>query len=335
MAQLYITDHRAVVGVKKGRIEVKYGDGLVHSIPSEHLEGISIIGNAQITTRCIGLCLRKGIPIQYYSSRGAYFGKVTSTLHVNTKRQRQQVRLTEDEGFCLLLAQKIIGAKINNQKVVLRRYQRTAETSVAAEIYALDVAENQSTIAGSLPEVLGHEGQAARTYYSALNKLINVAEFRFTGRSRRPPKDAFNSMLSLGYAIIMNDIYGAIEGRGLSPYFGFIHQDREKHPTLASDLIEEWRAVIVDSLVMAMVNGKEIAIDNFSMDKNTKGVFIDRIGLKVFITKVERRLEVGTKYLNYISHAMNFRKAIDSQVLQLCNAIEKQDPDAYQPLRIR
>lgn len=335
MAQLYVTDHKAVIGLEKGRIQVKYGDGLLHSIPVENLEGITVIGNAQVTTRCIGECLSKGIAIQYYSSKGSYFGKVSSTQHVNTSRQRLQIKLTEDENFCIRIAKQIIKAKINNQTVLLRRYQRTSNSDVKNEMSMLKILEGKVVSAESIHEILGYEGNAARTYYKGLNSLINVDDFKFKGRSRRPPKDAFNSMLSLGYAMIMNDIYGAIEGRGLNPYFGFIHQDKEKHPTLSSDLIEEWRAVIVDSLVMSLVNGSEIKISNFFTNNEEKGVFVDKEGLKIFISKMEKRLDMSIKYLNHIDYPMSFRKAVDSQVMQLCRAIEEKEPTLYEPVRIR
>ncbi|HZJ83110.1 MAG TPA: CRISPR-associated endonuclease Cas1 [Clostridia bacterium] len=335
MAQLYIVDHKASIGIEKGRVQVKYGDGLLQSLPIENLEGITIIGNAQVTTRCIGECLRKGIAIQYFSSKGAYFGKVSSTQHVNTRRQRLQVKLTEDVRFSTTMAKQIIKAKINNQTVVLRRYQRTSNSSAIDEINMLKALENKMNYAGSIPEILGYEGSAARIYYRGLNNLIDVDDFKFKGRSRRPPKDAFNSMLSLGYAMIMNDVYGSIEGRGLNPYFGFIHQDKEKHPTLSSDLIEEWRAVIVDSLVMSLVNGSEIGISNFYIDDEVKGVFIDKKGLKIFISKMEKRLATSIKYLSYLDYPMSLRKAIDCQVMQLCKAIEANDPTLYEPVRIR
>lgn len=335
MTQLYVTDQKAVVGVEKGRVQVKHGDGMLHSLPIEKVEGITIIGNAQVSTRCIGQCLQKGIAIQYYSSKGSYFGKLSSTQHVNTKRQKLQAKLTEDAGFAIKIAKIIITAKINNQTVLLRRYQRTAASDVSTEVAFLIALKPKISAAKNLTEILGYEGSAARAYYAGLSKLISVEEFKFNGRSRRPPKDPFNSMLSLGYAIVMNEIYGAIEGRGLNPYFGFIHQDIEKHPTLSSDLIEEWRAVIVDSLVMSLVNRYEIDIGNFYSYENTEGVFIDKDGLKVFISKIEKRLEVSTKYLTYINYPVSFRRAIDLQVLQLCKAIENNDATFYKPIAIR
>lgn len=104
MAQLYVTDSKATIGVAQGRIQVKYPDGLLRTLPIESVEGISIFGQAQITTGCIGECLKRGISVQYYSSKGAYFGKLSSTQHVNTRRQKAQAKLSEDKEFSLALA---------------------------------------------------------------------------------------------------------------------------------------------------------------------------------------------------------------------------------------
>lgn len=321
--------------MKDGRITVIQSDDLLRTLPIESVEGITIIGNGQMTTPCIGECLKRGISIQYYSSKGAYFGKLSSTKHVNTKRQRLQVRLTEDKTFALTLSKIILQAKLNNQIVLLRRYQRNSKIHVNEEINTIKRLKDKISSGKDLPEISGYEGNAARAYFKGLNNLINVSEFKFNGRNRRPPKDPFNSLLSFGYTILLNDIYGAIESRGLNPYFAFLHQDREKHPTLSSDLIEEWRPIIVDSIAMALINGREISIENFYRDKATRGVYFTKEGLKKYILKIEKRLDTSMRYLNYIDYPVSFRRAIDMQVLQLCKAIEEKDPNLYQPVIIR
>ena len=321
--------------MKDGRITVIQSDDLLRTLPIESVEGITIIGNGQMTTPCISECLKRGISIQYYSPKGSYFGKLSSTKHVNTKRQRLQVRLTEDKTFALTLSKIILQAKLNNQIVLLRRYQRNSKIHVNEEINTIKRLKDKISSGKDLPEISGYEGNAARAYFKGLNNLINVSEFKFNGRNRRPPKDPFNSLLSFGYTILLNDIYGAIESRGLNPYFAFLHQDREKHPTLSSDLIEEWRPIIVDSIAMALINGREISIENFYRDKATRGVYFTKEGLKKYILKIEKRLDTSMRYLNYIDYPVSFRRAIDMQVLQLCKAIEEKDPNLYQPVIIR
>jgi CRISPR-associated protein Cas1 len=199
----------------------------------------------------------------------------------------------------------------------------------------MQVCEHKLETAAGVEAAMGFEGNAAREYFNALGILVNVPEFKFSGRSRRPPKNAFNSMLSLGYSILMSEIYGAIESKGLNPYFGFIHSDREKHPTLASDLMEEWRAVIVDSVVMSLVNGHEIAIDEFVANEETGGVFLTRDGMRTFIKKLEGRFAANAKYLEYAAYSVSFRRAISMQVGELCKAIEQRDSSLYNPVIIR
>lgn len=119
----------------------------------------------------------------------------------------------------------------------------------------------------TLKEIMGYEGNAAREYFCGLSKIIKP-EFSFKGRNRMPPKDPFNSLISLGYTLLLHEAYGEIENKGLSPYCGYLHSDHERHPTLASDLMEEWRAVIVDSVVLSLIQGNEISPDDFYTDKD-------------------------------------------------------------------
>ena len=133
-----------------------------------------------------------------------------------------------------------------------------------------------------LNSLWGMREQMKEKYFQVLGQLIEP-EFAFEGRSRRPPMDPFNSMISLGYSIILNEIYGKIEGKGLNPYFGVMHKDREKHPTLASDLMEEWRAVLIDTTALSMLNGHELTTENFYSGIDQPGVFLEKEGFKKYI----------------------------------------------------
>ena len=149
-----------------------------------------------------------------------------------------------------------------------------------------------------------------------------------------PPKDPFNSLLSLGYTLILYEIYGEVCNRGLNPYIGFMHKDRERHPTLASDLLEEWRAIIVDSTVLSLIQGNEISIDNFWTDDETGGVFLDREGMKIFINKIEGKMKTEMSYIKN-ENRISFRRAIWHQVGELARAIETENPEVYEPIKAR
>ncbi len=332
MSYLYICEQGAVVGYEGCRFQVKQKDGLLRSIPAETLEAIQIFGRVQLTTQCIKECLQRGISVVFYSANGAYFGRLVSTNHVNVARQRLQAALSDD--FKIEVSKNIINAKIQNQVVILRRYARYRQYDPAADINQMLNLCHKLPQCSSIEEIMGYEGAAARCYFSALGNLIDPA-FRFTKRTRRPPQDPFNSMLSLGYSIILNEIYGKIESKGLNPYFGVLHQDHEKHPTLASDLMEEWRPILVDSLALSLLNGHEIAPEEFYKDESADGVYLTKQAFKTYLSKLEEKFHANSKYVPYVDYAVSFRRAMDLQIQQLCYAIEKNDPALYIPVRIR
>ena len=261
MSLLYVNDSGATIGIEGNCCTVKQKDGSKRMLPIESLDGITIMGQSHMTTQCAEECMQRGIPVSYFSKGGKYFGRLISTGHVNVERQRKQCALY-DTGFAVELAMKILSAKIKYQSVVLRRYEKSKGLNLEEEQKMLAICRNKVLTCDRIEEMIGFEGQAAKYYFKGLAACIDE-NFTFQGRNRRPPRDEFNSMISLGYSILMNEVYCKVEMKGLNPYFGFIHRDAEKHPTLASDMIEEWRAIIVDATAMSMINGHEILKDHF------------------------------------------------------------------------
>lgn len=331
MSSLYLNEDSAKVSVEDNYIVVSYRDGLIRKIPIETLENIQIFGRASVTSPCIISCLKKGITLAYYSKSGAYFGRLESTGHINVERQRLQCSLYQSE-YALGLSKLIIAAKIHNQSVVLRRYARSSEVNVQNELREIKYFKEKVETSKTVEQLMGYEGSAAKYYFEGLSKTINP-DFKFKGRNRRPPKDPFNSMLSLGYSILMNEIYGKIVLRGLNPYFGYMHADREKHPTLASDLMEEWRAVLIDSMVMSMINGNEIQRDEFYTGVEEPGVFLTSDGMKKFIKKYDIKIKTKSKYFG--ESELSFRQAMDTQISKLILSMENNDYTIYEPLKIR
>lgn len=333
MGFLYVNEDGAVIGIESNQCVVTYKNGMKKIMPIESLEGVTIMGRSQVTTQCMETFLKQGIPVCYFSKGGTYFGRVQSTGHVNTVRQRKQCSLYDTE-FSMHLAKKILKAKLKNQSVVLRRYEKSRNLELREEQKMLSICRDKIERCTSVDEMTGFEGQAAKYYFRGLGKCIE-RDFYFEGRSRRPPKDPFNSMISLGYSILMNEIYCKIEMKGLNPFFGFIHRDAEKHPTLASDMIEEWRAVIVDATVMSLVNGHEIHKEDFVFSEEDNACYLSKEALKTFLNKLERKLQTGIKYLPELTYPVTFRRAILLQMNKLARAIEMEDAEEYEPIQIR
>lgn len=334
MSLLYVIEDGAQIGIDGGVIKVIHKDKSITKVPKETVETINIYGNSQMSTQCIQFCLRRGISVTFFSKTGSYFGRLVSTGHINVKRQKKQVFLSEEERFPIELSRKIIDAKINNQIVLAKRYLRNSNLDEKEAIFQMQNAKWKLSNANSIEQIMGYEGIASKYYFQILSDIV-VDDFKFEGRNRRPPKDPFNSMLSFGYTILLYELYGEIESRGLNPYVGFLHQDRENHPTLASDMMEEWRAIIVDAVVMSLTQGHEISSHDFYFDEETGGCILDKDGMKIFLNKLENKFHSETKYVQGIEGRMSFRHAIWHQIGFLVRAIENEDVDLYQPIKIR
>ena len=333
VSYLYVNENGAKISVSENRIVITEKDGMKRLIPIETLDGISVLGRSEMTTACIEQCLLRGIPVGFYSKSGKYFGRLHSTVHVNAPLQRRQAALY-DTPFAMELSRRIIRAKISNQITVLRRYARTSHKDVSPEERAMQVCLNKMDQVGDQNQLIGYEGTAARAYFLGLSKCIHP-EFAFRGRNRRPPKDPFNSMISLGYSILMNEIYGDLESRGLNPYFGFLHRDTEKHPTLCSDLMEEWRAILVDATAMSLINGNEISRDQFETDEESDGCYLKHEALQIFLTKLEQKMETSNRYLSYLDYPVSYRRAIMEQIRCLQQAVEEDNAGLYTPMKVR
>ena len=332
MSSLYVNESGAVISGDGGYFCVTQKNGLVRKLPKELVESITIFGNSSVTTPCIQECLRRGVCVNYFSGKGIYYGKLSSTRHVNGERLKKQIYACDNAGFRLPMAKKVTSAKIQNQTVILRRYARNRDVNISSELLTMKQLEHRHERCTTIEELMGVEGMAARTYFSALSKLVNP-QFAFSGRNRQPPRDAFNSMLSLGYTMLLYELYAEIENRGMSPYIGFLHSEHRSHPSLASDMMEEWRAVVVDSLVLSLVQGHEVKPEQFETDEDTGGVYLTSDAMRVFIRKFEKKMETSVKYLG--ENSCSLRRCLYLQSVDFAKAVETGDADKYEPVRIR
>lgn len=310
-----------------GHFVILSSDGTERKVSKNTVETIVIFGNVSVTTPAIKKCLELGIDVSFLSNQGKYFGKLRSTSHPNVFRLKKQVFLSMNEDFCLDFSKKIIQAKIINQRMILNRYDDKEK------LEQLKLCSQKARESKNIKELMGHEGQAARIYFSMITEFIKD-DFKFKGRSRRPPKDPFNSLISLGYTMLINEITGMLEAKGLNPYIGYFHEDRERHTTLASDLIEEWRPILVDSVAIGMIQREELVIGDFWKDRDG-GIFLTREALKKYLYKYEEKLKKETKYGKDPDKKISYRRLIGKQIDSLKEAVDNVDTSKYRPIRIR
>lgn len=256
-------------------VAVKLGSELRLRVPIHTLEGLVCWGQVSCSPPVLALCCEHGVGISFLNENGRFLARVQGRVSGNVLLRRQQYRAADREDLSLPIVRNIVAAKIANSRVVLLRSVR--ESSDSADEKVLRDAANRLTWAGleaarspSIDEARGHEGMAAQVYFSAFDTMVvgDREAFHFNGRSRRPPLDRVNALLSFMYALLRHDIESALESVGLDPAVGFLHTDRPGRPSLALDLMEELRAPLADRLVLTLINRRQISAAGFDIQES-------------------------------------------------------------------
>jgi CRISP-associated protein Cas1 len=242
-----------------------------------------------------------------------------------------QVQRSFDQEFILRQAGAIVGAKLHNSRLLLMRLNRRRKTEVATQAIA-QLAELLPLAAGapSVEVLLGYEGQGASLYFPAFATLLK-GEFEFSKRTRRPPTDPVNSLLSLGYTLLSQNLHSMVEVAGLHTHFGNLHVPRDNHAALVSDLMEEFRALVVDSLVAYLINSKIFTPEDFTPPDERGGVYLHPDGLKRFLHHWEKRLLTRVVH-PHTGHKVSHRRCFELQVWEYIGCLTGQR-DVYRPMR--
>jgi CRISP-associated protein Cas1 len=290
VANLYITEQNAILRKTGDRLVVeKEGEELLE-VPCLKLDAVLLFGNVQFTTQAAVEMLDHGIELALLSRSGRLRGQLTPPKAKNLPLRLGQYDLSRDEGFCLTFCREVVRAKVENAAAVLRRFRKNHPEAVArAEIEGLDAAAVSAADAPSIDSLRGTEGTAAARYFGVLPGLVPEA-FRFQGRSRRPPRDPFNALISFGYVLVGTELQSLLDGMGFDPYLGFYHRVDYGRPSLALDLLEEFRAPLVDRFAAKLLNLGVLSEGDF-VSSPQGGVYLGREGMKRFFGAWEEELE--------------------------------------------
>ncbi|WP_416672138.1 CRISPR-associated endonuclease Cas1 [Egbenema bharatensis] len=293
MRTLYIAQQGCYVGLSQECLVIKQGQVVLEEVQLPLLEQVLIFGKSQVTTQAIRACLWRDIPIAYLSRMGYCYGRVLPIERGYRQLVRYQQQLLAAER--LMVARQIVQAKLRNGRVLLLRQRRKNESGlVDRAIEQLDYLAQEVLQAESIARLMGLEGAGAAAYFAAFGECIMGSEFVFMARSRRPPGNPVNAMLSFGYQVLWNHLLSLIELQGLDPYYACLHQESERHAALASDLIEEFRAPIVDSLVLYLI-GRGMVSAEQDFEFRDGGCYLNDAGrrtfLRAFLLRMEERLQ--------------------------------------------
>ncbi|MGI0481108.1 CRISPR-associated endonuclease Cas1 [Geminocystis sp. CENA526] len=282
-------------------------------IPIREIERIMVFGNIQLTTQVICACLEQNIPVIYSSQMGEYRGHLWSEDSVNLNLQLIQIECHKLLPYQFKIAQEIVIGKLNNSKQLLLRLNRKRKSSLVNEAIAgINSDLKTLLLVNEIDSIRGYEGIGASRYFSALGTLIVNDNFTFNLRNRQPPQDPVNSLLSFGYTLLFNNVLSLIIAEGLSPYFGNLHYGEKKKPYLAFDLMEEFRSVIVDSLVIKIINKGIFTPQDFQLSNN-QGVYLLPQARKTFLKHFETRMDELVSHPDLRS-PVSYRQVIQLQI---------------------
>lgn len=300
---LYVTTPESYLSKDGMNVVISLNQQEVFRIPIINIEAIVTFGYMGASPGLMKLCADNGVALTFLSPNGRFVSRVQGQTKGNVLLRKVQYRLAEDPVWSLHVAQLMVAGKIQNYRNVLRRYLRDygENLEVVAAANALDIQKRDAIRAKERAELMGTEGLAANQYFAVFPHLIlqQKTDFPFSGRNRRPPKDAVNAMLSLAYTLLANDTAAALETVGLDPYVGFFHTLRPGRTSLALDVMEELRAYMGDRFVLSLINRRQVAADDF-LYQGERGVVLTDKGRRTFLTAWQNRKkeEIIHPYLN-------------------------------------
>lgn len=297
---LYVGTEGAYVCLENDQVRVEVEGQKRLQVPLHHLGSIVLIGRVAISMPLIARCAEDGRSVVLMTEHGRFQARVLGKTTGNVLLRKCQYDFHADEGRSLEFARTIVAAKIQNSRQVLLRARRDAKPETqpvfSEAIHVLEQELAKVPIARTLDEIRGCEGRAAQAYFDVFDPMITTqrADFRFDGRSRRPPRDRTNAILSFLYTLWTNDCVAALEGVGLDPQFGILHTLRPGRPGLALDLVEEFRAIILDRLCLTLINRRQVQAEDVQPREGGSVLLTDQGRKKVLVAYQERKRDLAT-----------------------------------------
>ncbi len=331
MAVLYLTEQGSKLRKTSQRLVVEKGGSTLFEVPASGIDRVLVFGAVQLSTQVISFLLDSGIDVSFLSMNGRLKGKLMPVESKNVFLRLAQYDRYKDEEFKLMIARSIIEAKMMNQRTLILRYQRNhpdADFSHDLEIISNSISSVPEK--NAIPALMGLEGVSSAAYFQCFSRMLS-ADFAFEKRTRHPPLDPTNALLSLSYVLLGNEMGALIESAGFDPFIGFVHGLRYGRQSLPLDLIEEFRHPVVDGLVMTVINNGSIKKEDFYKEDNG-AYFLDKEAFKRFLGYYEERMEKLFLYREQDSQT-SYRRLLQIQADRIQKAVLNREE--YQPFQVR
>jgi CRISPR-associated endonuclease Cas1/CRISPR-associated protein Cas4 len=316
----HVQANGAVVGKDGETLQIRLRDGARQAVGLRRISHLSVYGQVQLTPGAIqGLC-GEGVGVSFFSTGGWYYGSLGAIATASVHTRLAQFRAASDERTRVALARAFVRGKILNCRTLLRRNAASPPPATLARLRRLS---HQASRVESLEALLGVEGSAARLYFEEFGKLLEPrsgvqVDYNFKGRNRRPPRDPVNALLSFAYALLLRDARLALLAAGFDPTVGFLHQPRPGRPGLALDLMEEFRPLVADSVVLTAINTEVVQPSDFV--RAAGAVALGDRGRRAFLATYERRMgqEITHPLFGY---RISYRRVLEVQARLLARVL--------------
>jgi CRISP-associated protein Cas1 len=330
---LHVTRDGATVRISKGQIIVSINKDDLLTVPTSQIGSVVIHGAVGLSAGARTWALSNSIETSFLSRRGKFLGRLQDARITNPRLLRRQIETTSDSTFATELSKTFVAGKLANQRaVLLRRADDKQAENVSSAGARIERARRSVLDAAAVENVRGHEGDGSAAYFGAFSSLLPDWA-GFVGRNRNPPLDPANAALSYGYTLLSTEATGAVAAAGLDPSFGYLHLDAKQRPSLALDLMEEFRPLIIDTIVITAFRGGILQPDHFRSEHKIPGVLLTEEGRRRFIAQYElRRLQT---FRHLPSRKMvNYRMALLLQARQIALAVRRGVPE-YEAIVLR
>lgn len=330
MGSLYIIQDDAFIGKIDERLNVKVKNQTLQDVPLIKLEGIVVLGRATISPAAIAELLERKIPLTFLTENGKYLGKLEPELAKNIFVRSAQWQAAGESEKAVHLVQGFVRGKLKNYRNTLFRNQRKhPELDLQAAIARVENAIAPIDKTDKINSIRGLEGAGSAAYFGAFNKLIRTQGFSFETRNRRPPTDPVNSLLSFGYSLLRHDIQSAVNIVGFDPYLGYLHYQHYGRPGLALDLMEEFRPLVVDAVVLTAINLRILSPKDFSSEPLSNAVLLSKEGRREFLKLYGQKKQSDFKH-PVLGRKCTYQEAFEIQARlvakYLMGEIEKYPP---------
>ncbi|MGF1438105.1 type I-C CRISPR-associated endonuclease Cas1c [Bacillus thuringiensis] len=332
---LFITQPDVYLSLDGDNIVLLKEKEKIRRLPLHNLESVVSFGYTGTSPALMGYCAEKNISLVFLTMYGQFLARVIGKSKGNVILRKKQYRISEDEVISAKIARNFIVGKIYNNKWIIERMTRDYPLRVDVDQFKA-ISQHLSSIileireCEDLERLRGLEGQAATSYNKIFNQMIlqQKEDFYFNRRSRRPPLDNVNAMLSFAYTLLANDMASALEGVGLDAYVGFLHRDRPGRVSLALDIMEELRGVYADKFVLSLINKKVINKGDFLKKENGAAIMTDEARKKFLVAWQNKKLEKITH--PYLGEKISWGLVPHAQALLLARYL-RNDLDEYPP----